>query len=206
MGATDTTTVTLIWTLSLLLNHPKDLKKVMDELEEQVGKQRKVQESDIKNLVYLQAVIKETLRLYPPAPMGLPHESMEDCHVGGYRVPKGTRLVLNIHSIQRDPKVWSDPNEFRPERFLTTRHKEVDVRGQHFELIPFGSGRRICPGISFGLNIVQFVLANLLQCFEVSKPYGNKPIDMTNGLGQNNLKDTPLEVLLSPRLSAHLYD
>ncbi|KAJ0789784.1 putative cytochrome P450 [Helianthus annuus] len=100
----------------------------------------------MNNMVYLQAIIKETMRLYPAAPLSAPHESTEDCIVGGYTIPKGTCLLVNIWKIQHDPQIWTAPFEFRPERFLTS-NKEIDVKGRHFELIPFGSGRRICLGM-----------------------------------------------------------
>ncbi|GKV04747.1 hypothetical protein SLEP1_g16861 [Rubroshorea leprosula] len=203
LAASDTTTITLTWALSLLLNHPEKLKKVQHELDTNIGRERRVNESDVKNLTYLQAIIKETLRLYPPAPLLLPHESLEDCIVGGYHVPKGTQLLFNGFKIQRDARVWPDPDEFQPERFLTT-HKDVDVRGLSFELIPFGSGRRICPGVSFALQFLQFTLATFLHGFEVAVP-SNELVDMSEKPGITNLKSTPLEVLISPRLPQNLY-
>lgn len=174
-----------------------------DELDIHVGRERQVEESDMEKLIYLQAIIKETLRLYPAAPLGVPHEAMEDCVVGDYHVPKGTRLLLNLWKIHRDAKVYSDPNEFRPERFLMS-HKDVDVKGQHFELIPFGSGRRICPGMFFGLQAVQLILASLIHGFEF-RTLLDGLIDMSESIGATNLKATPLEVLISPRLSPNIY-
>ncbi|KAF3618158.1 hypothetical protein T459_13115 [Capsicum annuum] len=110
----DTTLVTLTWTLSLLLNNDQSLKRAQDELDTHVGKIRRVQESDIKNLVYLQAIVKESLRLYSPVPLMLPHEPIEDCVVSGYDIPKGTRLLVNISKFHRDPKIWPNPHEFKP--------------------------------------------------------------------------------------------
>ncbi|XP_023911948.2 cytochrome P450 CYP82D47 [Quercus suber] len=203
LGGTDTTTATLTWALSLLLNNHEVLRKVRQELDLQVGRERLVEESDMKHLVYFQAVIKETMRLYPAAPLSVPHESIEDCTLAGYHVPVGTRLIINLPKLHRDPHVWSDPNEFQPERFLTS-HKDVDVRGQNFEYIPFGSGRRVCPGISFALQVMQLTLATLLHAFEISTP-ANEPVDMTEKAGQTNLKATPLEVHLTPRLNVQVY-
>ena len=120
----DTSSATLTWALCLLLNNPRVLKIAQDELDEHVGRKRAVEESDLKNLVYLDAIVKETLRLYPPGPLNLPHESMEDCVIGGYKIPKGTRLLTNLWKIQHDPNKWSHPEEFQPERFLTS-HKPV---------------------------------------------------------------------------------
>ncbi|KAJ6971804.1 cytochrome P450 82A4-like [Populus alba x Populus x berolinensis] len=158
----------------------------------------------MKNLVYLQAIFKETLRLYPAAPLSGPHESMEECTVGGYHIPAGTRLSTNLSKIHRDPQVWSDPDEFQPERFLTT-HKDCDFLGQHFEFIPFGSGRRMCPGISFALQVLNLALATLLHGFNI-ETVDDAPIDMTETGGITNVKATPLQALLTPRLSPGLYD
>ena len=203
LAGTETTTTTMIWALSLLVNNREALKKVQQELDLNVGKERQVNESDVKNLVYLQAVIKETLRLYPAIPLSLPHEAMEDCNVGGYDVPAGTHLLVNLSKIHRDPKVWSDPYEFKPERFLIN-HKNLDVRGRNFELIPFGSGRRICPGISLALQVMELTLATLLHGFEITTPF-DEPVDMSETTGITNLKVTPLHVLLNPRLPTEVY-
>ncbi|KAK4557215.1 hypothetical protein RGQ29_007114 [Quercus rubra] len=197
-GGSDTSTVTLTWTIALLLNNHPVLKKVQDELDVQVGRERIVNESDISKLVYLQAIVKETLRLYPTARLAGPREFTENCIIGGYHVPKGTRLITNVWKIQTDPRIWSDPLEFKPERFLTT-HKNVDVRGQNFELLPFGSGRRVCPGISFALQMVHLALASFLHMYDISIPSDAK-VDMTETVGLTNNKATPLEVLIKPRL------
>ncbi|KAK2997945.1 hypothetical protein RJ639_026333 [Escallonia herrerae] len=190
-AGTDTTMVTMTWALALMLNNPHVLEKAQEELDMHVGRERQVEESDMKNLVYLQAIIKETLRIYPAGPLSLPHESMEECVVGGYNIPKGTRLLVNLWKIHHDPKKWPNPSEFRPERFLTT-HKDIDLRGQSFELIPFGSGRRVCPGISLGLRILQLTLASLLHGFEFMKP-STEPIDMSESFALTSMKSTPLE-------------
>ncbi|KAA8528591.1 hypothetical protein F0562_035946 [Nyssa sinensis] len=202
-GGTDTTIVTMTWALTLLLNNQQALRKAQEELDIHVGRERQVESSDLKNLIYIQAILKETLRLYPPGPLSPPHESMEDCTVGGYKIPKGTRLLVNFWKLHRDPRVWSDPGEFKPERFLTS-HKDVDVRGQHFELIPFGSGRRMCPGISLAMQHTELTLASLLHGFELETPF-NEPVDMTESFGLTIPKATPLEVLLTPRLAFNLY-
>ncbi|GMI78163.1 cytochrome P450, family 82, subfamily C, polypeptide 4 [Hibiscus trionum] len=205
LAGEDTTSVTLTWALSLLLNNRDALSKIQQELNVQVGHDKLfVTESDTKSLVYLQAVIKETLRLYPPAPLSVLHEAIEDCTVNGYHVLTGTWLILNLKKIQRDPRVWENPSEFRPERFMTT-HKDFDVRGQNFELIPFGSGRRMCPGVSLALQILQLTLANLLHWFEFKTP-SDETIDMREAMGITSSKATPLEVHITPRLPAFVYD
>ncbi|KAL4364921.1 cytochrome P450 CYP82D47 [Arachis hypogaea] len=202
-GATDTTAVTMIWTLSLLINHQHALKKVRDELDEQVGKERLVKESDINKLTYLQAVVKESMRLYPAGPLSGPREFTEDCTLGGYHIKAGTRMFLNIWKLHRDPRVWLDPLEFKPERFLTT-HKDLDVKGQHFELLPFGGGRRSCPGITFGVQMTHLALAAFLHAFEVTTPF-DAPVDMSASFGLTMMKATPFELLLKPRLSPSIY-
>ncbi|XP_020236804.1 cytochrome P450 CYP82D47 [Cajanus cajan] len=201
-AATDTTSVTMTWALSLLLNNRNVLRKVQDELDVQVGKERLVNESDINKLVYLQAVVKETMRLYPASPLPGPREFTKDCTLGGYHIQAGTRFILNAWKLQRDPGVWPDPLEFQPEKFLTT-HKDVDVKGKHFELLPFGAGRRSCPGISFGLQMTLLALATFLQAFEITTP-NNAQVDMSVTVGLTVIKTTPLEVLVKPRLPYQL--
>ncbi|KAK4429088.1 cytochrome [Sesamum alatum] len=203
LGGSDTTTVTLTWALCLLLNNQHTLKRAQEELDKHIGKERLVNESDFENLVYIQAIIKETLRLQPATLLLPPRESMEDCIVASYHIPAGTRLMVNLWKLHRDPRIWTNPLEFRPERFLL-EHKEIDVRGKHFELLPFGGGRRICPGISFGLRVTGLALANFLHGFEIEK-FSDEAVDMTGSFGTTNVKVTPLEVLLKPRLSSNLY-
>ncbi|KDP45301.1 hypothetical protein JCGZ_15166 [Jatropha curcas] len=197
------TAVTLTWALALLLNNPDALKSAQEELNSYVGKSKWVQESDIPNLKYLQAIIKETLRLYPPGPITGIREAMEDCDINGHYIPKGTRLIVNIWKLQRDPRVWNNPDEFLPERFLTT-HSDIDLRGQNFEFIPFSSGRRACPAINFGLQVVHLTLARLIQGFDLSR-IGNVPVDMKEGPGLSLPKVNPIEVILKPRLDLELY-
>ena len=203
MAGSDTTSLNLTWLLSILLNNKHALKQAQEELDLKVGRERWVDNHDIKDLIYLQAIVKETLRLYPPGPLSVPHEAMEDCHVCGYYVPKGTRVFVNVWKLHRDPRIWDDPDKFFPERFLT-KHANIDASGQHFEFVPFGSGRRSCPGYTFGLQVSHLTLAQLLQGFEFTTPL-NMPVDMTEGLGITLPKATPLEVLLNPRLAPELY-
>ena len=179
------------------------MKQAQEELDLKVGRERWVDNHDVKDLIYLQAIVKETLRLYPPGPLSVPHEAMEDCHVCGYHVPKGTRVFVNVWKLHRDPRIWDDPDKFFPERFLT-KHVNIDASGQHFEFVPFGSGRRSCPGYTFALQVSHLTLARLLQGFEFTTPL-NMPVDMTEGLGITLPKATPLEVLLNPRLAPELY-
>nr|ALO23115.1 cytochrome P450 CYP82H28 [Kalopanax septemlobus] len=203
LGGYDTTMITLTWAVSLLLNNRHVLRKVQDELNIHVGRDRQVIESDVKNLTYLQAIVKETLRLYPPAPLSLPHEAMSDCTVAGFHIPAGTRLLVNLWKLHRDPNIWSDPLEFQPDRFLQ-KHVDVDIWGKDFELIPFGSGRRSCPGITFALQFLHLTLARLLHGFELGT-VSDSTIDMNESAGITNPKATPLEITLTPRLPPQLY-
>ncbi|CAH1447154.1 unnamed protein product [Lactuca virosa] len=203
LTGSESTALTLTWALSLLLNNPHILKAAQKELDMNVGKQKWVEESDIKNLRYLQAIVKETLRMYPPGPLAGPHEAIEDCYIGGYHISKGTRLIVNLWKLHRDPQIWSDPHEFRPERFLE-EHSDLNYQGQNFEYIPFSTGRRMCPAITFAFQVVHLTLARLLQGFDLSTPMG-KPVDMSEGLGIALPKVRPLEVIMTPRLSTELY-
>lgn len=203
LTGSESTALTLTWALSLLLNNPHILKAAQKELDMNVGKQKWVEESDIKNLRYLQGIVKETLRMYPPGPLAGPHEAIEDCYIGGYHISKGTRLIVILWKLHRDPEIWSDPHEFRPERFLE-EHSDLNYQGQNFEYIPFSTGRRMCPAITFTFQVVHLTLARLLQGFDLSTPMG-KPVDMSEGVGLSLPKARPLEVIMSPRLSPELY-
>ncbi|GKB56449.1 cytochrome P450 CYP82D47-like protein [Tanacetum coccineum] len=203
-GGIVTTHATLTSALSLLLNNPKALQMAQEELDVHVGKDRLVEESDITNLVYLQAIMKETMRLHPPALISPARESMDNCIIAGYNIPKGTRLMLNTWKLHRDPKVWSDPNQFLQERFLTS-HKDTYFKGQQYEYLPFGSARRMCPGAFFAIKTLHFTLASLLQGLVLAKP-SKDPVDISENVElTTNMKDFPREVLLSPSLSGSLY-
>ncbi|WCJ35030.1 Cytochrome P450 82A3 [Euphorbia peplus] len=201
----ETVMVALTWTISLLLNNKNVLKKAQQELDINVGKDRIVHDKDITKLVYLQAIVKESLRLYPPAFIPGPRKFINDCTIGGYHIQKDTWLMMNLWKIHRDPNIWSDDaTEFKPERFMTN-HKEVDVRGQHFELMPFGSGRRECPAKSYGIQMLHFSLASLLHAFDIATP-NDVPVDMSAGVGLTNMKLTDVEILASPRLPSCCFE
>lgn len=177
-GATDTSSTAIEWTLSELMKHPRTLNKVQKELENVVGMNRMVEESDIDSLEYLYLVVKETMRLHPVAPLLLPHASMEDCIVNEFHIPKNSRILINMWAIGRDQDAWIDAEKFWPERFVGSN---IDVRGRDFQLLPFGSGRRGCPGMQLGLTIVRLVVAQLVHCFDWDLPDGKMPseLDMT---------------------------
>ena len=178
----DTSATTIEWALSELIKHPPMMKKVINELEKVVGMERMVEESDLESLEYLNMVVKETLRLHPVAPLLIPHESMEDCTVDGFHIPQKSRVIVNVWAIGRDPNAWTDADKFLPERFMES---DIDFRGQHFQFIPFGSGRRGCPGMQLGLTVVRLVLAQLVHCFDWELPDNMLPseLDMTEEFG-----------------------
>jgi cytochrome P450 len=194
----------LEWAMSELLRRPLVMKKAQEELEKVVGLNYKVRESDLPHLSYLQAVVKETLRLYPPAPLMVPHESMESCAISDYEIPARTRVIINSWAIGRNPKSWEDAEEFNPERFMQGPSSCVDVRGQDFQLIPFGSGRRGCPGMQLGMVIVEIVLAQLLHCFDWRLPDGiqGPDLDMNEKFGLTVPRAVNLLAVPSPRLTA----
>jgi cytochrome P450 len=204
-GGTDTSTVTMEWAMSELLKNPPIMKKLKVELDMVVGKDRLVQESDGPNLKYLQAVIKETFRLHPVGPLLVPHESTHDCVVAGYEIPAGTRLYVNTYAIGRN--AWDRPLEFDPERFMTGPDINIDIKGQDFRLLPFGSGRRGCPGIPLGLLIVQWTMATLVHAFDWTLPEGQEPkdVDMTEAFGLTVPRAQALFANAKPRQAAHLY-
>ncbi|KAL5751731.1 hypothetical protein ACOSQ2_022238 [Xanthoceras sorbifolium] len=168
-AAMDTSAATIEWTLSEVIKYPRIMKKMQNELENVVGKDKMVEESDLDNLEYLDKVIKESLRLHPVAPLLVPHESREDCIANGFHISKKSRIFINAWAIGRDPDTWNDPDNFYPERFVGTN---IDIRGRDFQLIPFGSGRRSCAGMQLGLTVVRLVVARLIHCFNWELPDG----------------------------------
>ncbi|CAL0302779.1 unnamed protein product [Lupinus luteus] len=158
----------LEWSLAELIRNPKVFKKAREEIDNVVGKERLVKESDIPNLPYLQAVLKETLRLHPPTPI-FAREAIRACQVNGYDIPANSKIFINAWAIGRDPNYWDNASEYNPERFLANDEgvkSKIDVRGQYYQLLPFGSGRRSCPGASLALLVIQATLASLVQCFD----------------------------------------
>ncbi|KAE8708068.1 Licodione synthase [Hibiscus syriacus] len=162
-AGTDTTASAIDWAFAELINNPEVLRKAQKEMDEVVGKSRLVQESDTPRLPYLQAVIKETFRLHPPVPM-VNRKAIKEFNINGYTIPAESLLFVNVWSISRDPKVWEDPLKFQPERFL--KSNDIDVKGLHFQLLPFGTGRRGCPGSSLAREELSVTLAAMIQCFD----------------------------------------
>ncbi|KAL3691469.1 hypothetical protein R1sor_005120 [Riccia sorocarpa] len=199
-AGTDTSADTVEWALSELIRNPRVLQKVQEELDSKVGRERLVEESDIPNLPYLQAVVKETFRLHTVAPLLVPHESTEPCTIGGYEIPAKTRLFVNLHVIHRDPERWEKPLDFYPERFLK---QDKDVNGTDFDLLPFGTGRRMCPGKNLGLLSVHWILAVLLQACEWALPGEQRieDLDMSEKFGLTIGRKTPLTAVAVRRLA-----
>ncbi|CAI9101623.1 OLC1v1038991C1 [Oldenlandia corymbosa var. corymbosa] len=160
IAGTDTTSGTVEWAMAELLRNPEKLQKGREELNLATGLEKGVvQESDISRLPYLQSIVKETFRLHPPGPLLAPHQASEDVEINGYTVTKDTQILVNAYAIGRD-EIWEEPEMFKPERFLES---EIDIKGKHFELIPFGAGRRICPGLPLAYRMVHLMLASLIH-------------------------------------------
>lgn len=200
----DTTAISVEWAMAELIKNPRVQEKVQEELDRVIGFERVMTEPDFPNLPYLQCVAKEALRLHPPTPLMLPHKATSNVKVGGYDIPKGSNVHVNVWAIARDPAVWKDPLEFRPERFM---EEDVDIKGHDFRLLPFGAGRRVCPGAQLGINLAQSMLGHLLHHFRWTPPDGLKAeeIDMSENPGLVTYMRTPLEAVPTPRLPKHLY-
>lgn len=204
VGGTETSALTTEWTFSELLKKPEIFKRATEELDRVIGKEQWVEEKDIVNLPYIEAIAKEGMRLHPVAPMLVPRQTLEDTTINGYDIPKGTRVYVNIWSIGRDPTIWENPNEFCPERFIGST---VDIKGHDFELLPFGSGRRMCPGYPLAIKVIQMSLANLIHGFNWKLPGDMKKEElcMDESLGASAPRKIPLLVVAEPRLPSHVY-
>lgn len=207
-AGTDTASSTLEWILAELVRHPDILAAARRELDAAAGTGRLVAEKDLSKAPLLQAIVKETLRLHPPTPLSLPHLGAEACEVAGYHIPKGATLLVNVWAIGRDPAVWGDPLEFRPSRFLPGgEHAHIDVRGNNFEVIPFGAGRRICAGMSLAMRVIQLTAATLVHGFDWALPEGQslEKLDMEEAYGLTLQRAVPLKLCPIPRLPPHVY-
>ncbi|KAJ0604015.1 putative isoflavone 2'-hydroxylase [Helianthus annuus] len=191
LAGTDTSSVTIEWAVSLLLNHPNVLEKARVHIDEYVGNERLVEETDLPNLPYIQCIINETLRLFPATPLLVPHEPSEDCTIGGFDVARGTMVLVNAWAIHRDPMVWDDPLSFKPERF-------EKVINEGYRFIPFGMGRRQCPGSGLANRVIWLVLASLIQCFEWER-VGEELVGLSEGKGLTMPKDVPLKARCKAR-------
>ncbi|KAF7806019.1 cytochrome P450 71A26-like [Senna tora] len=200
-AGTDTTATVLEWAMTELIKHPNTMKKLQDEAQSIAGEHgAHITEEHIGHMPFLRAVLKETLRLHPPIPLLFPRESMQDMKLKGYDIKAGTRVIVNAWAIGRDPAYWDNPQEFEPERFLNS---SVDYKGHDFQLIPFGAGRRGCPGIQFAMAINELVLANLVHQFDWTLPKhgeaAREALDMSETVGLTMHRKIPLVLVASPR-------
>nr|AJD25184.1 cytochrome P450 CYP76G16 [Salvia miltiorrhiza] len=203
-AGTDTTTSTLEWAMAELLRNPDALRKVQAELRGVIGAGEKVEEEKLEELPYLKSVIKETLRLHPPLPFLVPHKAMESCEMLGFHIPKETQILVNVWAIGRDPKRWKDPQEFKPERFMDG-DTAADYKGHHFEFIPFGSGRRMCPAVPLAARVLPLALGSVLHSFDWVLGGGMKAaeMDMRERMGITLRKAVPLRAIPIPYHQAH---
>ncbi|KAK1407211.1 hypothetical protein QVD17_38825 [Tagetes erecta] len=197
LAGTETTATTVEWAMSCIMHDPRVMKKVQEELVEIVGLNNMVEEFHLPRLKYLDATIKETLRMYPVVPFLIPRSPNKASTVGGYTIPKGCTIILNVWSIHRDPRYWDKPAEFNPERFLRDKW---DYKGNNLVYFPFGSGRRVCAGLPLAEKMLMFILASLLHSFDWSLLKGEKH-DLTDKFGIALKKRDPLIAIPSQRLS-----
>lgn len=174
-AGSETSSSTMIWVMAELIKNPNAMEKVQNEVREVYQGKGTVDETSLEELKYLKMVIKETFRLHPPAPLLVPRETIEHSKIHGYDLPPKTRVLVNVRAIGRDPKCWLQPNTFMPERF---EGSPIDYKGNHFELLPFGAGRRMCPGLALGTANIELPLAMLLYHFDWKLPNGSKPEDL----------------------------
>ncbi|XP_071741954.1 trimethyltridecatetraene synthase-like [Rutidosis leptorrhynchoides] len=203
-GGTESSAVTVEWAISEILKRPEIFEKATEELDRVIGKNKWVREKDMPNLPYIESIAKETMRLHPVAPMLVPRKARENCKVLGYDVTEGTQVFVNVWTIGRDPTLWDNPDEFYPDRFIG---KNIDVKGHDFSLLPFGSGRRMCPGYSLGLKVIELTLANLLHGFNWKLPgtMNKDDLDMNEIFGLSTPKKFPLVTVAEPRLPVEMY-
>ncbi|RVW41128.1 cytochrome P450 76T24 isoform X2 [Vitis vinifera] len=194
VAGTDTTSSTVEWAMAELLCNPEKIAKAQKEIRGVLGNEGIVQESDISKFPYLQSIVKETFRLHPPAPLLVPHKAETDVEICGFTIPKNSQVLVNAWAIGRDPSTWPNPNAFMPERFLEC---DIDVKGRDFELIPFGAGRRICPGMPLAHRMVHLMLASLLYSHAWKLEDGMKPenMDMSEKFGLTLQKAQPLRAI-----------
>ncbi|KAG2284174.1 hypothetical protein Bca52824_055394 [Brassica carinata] len=190
----DTSAQTVTWVMTHLIANPRVMKKVQAEVREVIKNKENITEEDIEQLEYLKLVIKETLRINTLVPLLIPREASKDIKIAGYDIPKKTWIHVNVWAIHRNPNVWKDPETFIPERFMDN---EIDYKGLNFELLPFGSGRRMCPGMGMGLALVHLTLINLLYRFDWKLPGGMKAedVDIEESYGLVCPKKIPLELI-----------
>ncbi|KAL6196430.1 hypothetical protein ACLB2K_032045 [Fragaria x ananassa] len=199
-GGNDTTFTTLEWVMSELLRNPRVMEKLQNEVRGIVGNKEDITEDDLVGMHYMKAVIKETFRLHPPFPALIPRLARQDVKINGYNIKANTQVMVNAWGIGRDPKSYANAELFEPERFLNSA---IDYKGNDFQLTPFGSGRRGCPGMNFGIAVIETALANIVQKFDWKLPDGAKPedLDMSESTGVTAHRKYPLKVVAKPYIS-----
>ncbi|EEF39572.1 premnaspirodiene oxygenase [Ricinus communis] len=197
IAGSETSSTTVEWAMSEMLRNPRVMEKAQEEVRRVFGKKGNVDEAELHELNYLKLVIKETLRLHPPAPLLLPRESRESCEINGYYIPVNSKVIVNAWAIGRDPNNWTEAETFYPERFLDSA---IDYKGNYFEFIPFGAGRRMCPGILFGMANVELPLAQFLYHFDWKLPDGleAESLDMMEGFGATVRRKNDLHLIAIP--------
>jgi cytochrome P450 family 1 subfamily A polypeptide 1 len=201
-GGINTSNYVVEWGLAELMHHKDIIKALQDEMDAVIGKDRLMREEDIANLPYLRATVKEILRFRPVVPL-LPHHSINPCNINGFHIPTNTKVIINNWSLSMNEEYWDDPSQFRPQRFLDSN---VDVKGHHYQLLPFGAGRRYCPAMNFSLTIIHLMLGSLIHCFKLSLPSEVDAIDMTEAFGLTMQMATPLVLVASPRFPSQFYE
>lgn len=203
-GGSGTSANAMEWAMSELMMNPRVMNKVQAEIRDAFHGKQSIGEADLRarDLKYLKLVMKETLRLHPPAPLLVPRESIDACEINGYMIPAKARVIVNSWAISRDPRYWEDAEEFKPERFA---EGGIDFYGNNYEYTPFGSGRRMCPGYNYGLASMELTLAQLLHSFDWSMPDGATEVDMTEAPGLGVRRKTPLLLCAAPYVASPIY-
>ncbi|GAU23764.1 hypothetical protein TSUD_128690 [Trifolium subterraneum] len=197
LAGSDQPATTIIWVMAEVIKNPRVMKKAQAEVRDIFTKRGKIDETSIDELKYLKAIIKEVLRMHPSAPLLLPRESGQACEIDGYHIPIKSKVIINAWAIGMDPKYWIEPERFYPERFMDS---SINFKGTNFEYIPFGAGRRICPGINFGMANVELALALLLCHFDWKLPNEMKSedLDMTEVFGASVKRKDNLYLIPTP--------
>ncbi|CAN4090817.1 unnamed protein product [Withania somnifera] len=196
VAGSDTSAAAVVWAMTALIKNPEVMRKVQEEIRKSIGRKGIVTEDDIQNMPYFKLVVKEVFRLYPPVPLLVLRESMKKSKLEGYEIQAGTIIHVNSWAIARDPEIWENPEEFIPERLLNS---DIDYKGQHFELIPFGAGRRVCPGIALGVASMELALSNLLYAFDWELPRGMKKEDIDTNVRPGITMHKKNELCLIPK-------
>ncbi|KAJ4796386.1 Cytochrome P450 [Rhynchospora pubera] len=199
-GGTETSSTIITWAMTELIKHPEVMVRAQAQIRQATSENTKFDENALS---YIKLIIKETLRMHPPAPLLLPRLCKERCQILGYTIPTGAHVIVNAWALGRNPEYWNSPDEFNPGRFQAS---SIDFKGQNFEFVPFGAGRRVCPGLEFGVAVVEETLSRLLLHFDWKLPDGMKPddVDIAETYGLVSAKKEPL--CLIPKLRVPLPD